>query len=486
MIALENELKANLQGEVYFDSITRHVYSVDASIFEIEPLGVVIPKNFADLQHIVEIAHHFRVPLTLRGAATGITGGCLGEGLIVDLSKYLTRIVSVNLAQEFAICEPGVIQDELNGQLAPFGYRLGPDTSTGNRATLGGMLANNAAGARSLFYGTMSDHVQSVELLLSTGKCLSFSSVTEEEWRNKCQQSDQEGNIYRILKEIQQQDADEIHKHFPPLPRRVSGYQLNELLKPGPFHVSRLIAGSEGTLGITTKIKMGIVPQPQAVGLLLIAFSDLLEALRHVPTLLDFHPLSLEMIDHHIIALGRASPSMRNRLEWLQGEPQVLLILEVAGQNAQDVEEKIHCLRFQIQQRQIGDTQVPLLAPIQMAHVWELRKAGLGILLSKCTYSRAVAFLEDISIPPLHLASFMEHFCAYLAKHGKAVGIYGHVGSGCMHVRPYLDLRDPQELVFMRQMMKDMSTFIARVRRSLKWRAWRWLDPLLVESQNVW
>ena len=202
MTPLEKELKASLEGEVHFDEITRHVYSVDASIFEITPLGVVIPKNKTDLLRIVEIAGHFNVPLIARGAATGITGGCLGRALILDLSKYLTHIVCIDLQQKFVICEPGVIQDDLNLQLAPAGYRLGPDTSTGNRATLGGMLANNAAGARSLRYGKMADHVQNVELLLSSGETLSFSSVSEKEWMLKTQQNNREGEIYRVSEKL--------------------------------------------------------------------------------------------------------------------------------------------------------------------------------------------------------------------------------------------------------------------------------------------
>jgi FAD/FMN-containing dehydrogenase/Fe-S oxidoreductase len=372
----------------------------------------------------------------------------------------MTQILAVNIEQEYAICEPGVIQDDLNRQLEPFGYRLGPDTSTGNRATLGGMLANNAAGARSLRYGQMVDHVQSVELLLSNKQLITFSPVSEQKWALKCQQENREGEIYRILWEIKQLDANEIRKHFPLLPRRVSGYNLNELLKPSPFNVSRIIAGSEGTLGIATEIKMGIVPKPKSLGLLLLFFEDMISALQQVPKLLENHPLSLEMIDDQIIKLGRTAPLLKNHLEWLQGHPKTIIILEMEGNTPQEVEEKIKTLHSQMQLMKIGYTQLPILKPDQMGHVWDLRKSGLGILLSKRTYSRAIAFLEDISIPPQQLASFMQRFYAYLAKHGKQAGIYGHVGSGCMHIRPYIDLRDPNELALIRQMMLDISSLL--------------------------
>lgn len=458
MHAIEQELRSSIQGDVHFDEITRQVYSVDASIFEILPLGIVIPKNQEDLKKIVDIAAHYHIPITVRGAATGITGGCLGQGLIIDVSKYLNRILKVNLEEGYVICEPGVIQDDLNQALSPFGYRLGPDTSTGNRATLGGMLANNAAGARSLRYGKMSDHVKSVELLLSSGQKYVFSSISEDQWLKKNQQHDQEGNIYRTLWEIRQKNKEEIHTRFPPIPRRVSGYNLDELLKPMPFNPAKLIAGSEGTLGIATEIQMHIVPKPQTTALLLFFFDDLLEAFRQVPSLLHTHPLSLELIDEQIIQLGRTSPSLRNTLDWIKGNPQAILILEIENQTPEDVEEKVRKLIEQTQH--VGYSQLAILDPKEMAQVWDLRKSGLGILLSKRTYSRAIAFLEDISLPPRELAPFMELFCAYLASQGKQAGIYGHVGSGCMHIRPYMNLREPSELALMRQMMLDVSSLL--------------------------
>lgn len=460
MSPLEADLRASINHGIHFDEITRHVYSVDASIFEVEPLGIVIPKTQSDLQAAVEIAARHHVAITVRGAATGITGGCLGRGLIIDTSTYLNHILSINIEEQYVICEPGVVQDDLNQSLSPFGFRLGPDTSTGNRATIGGMLANNAAGARSLRYGKMVDHVQGVEILLSTGEKIFFTSVSDEEWEAKRLLSNREGEIYRTLWEIKQQDADEIKKRFPPIPRRVSGYHLDQLLKPEPFNISTLIAGSEGTLGIATQIKMGIVPKPKALALLLISFDNLQEAFRSVPALLEDDPLSLELIDHQIITLGRSSPHIRSHLGWLKGDPQAILIFEAEGNHPQEAEEKIKKLQAKLQQKKVGTVHIPIFLADQMAHVWELRKAGLGILLSKKTYSRAIAFLEDISIPPQHLAPFMERFANYLTQHGKEAGIYGHVGAGCMHIRPYIDLRNSEELALMRQMMLDISTLI--------------------------
>lgn len=460
MRSIEKDLRESIEGEVHFDPITRHVYSVDASIFEIVPVGIAIPKNRQDLLNIVQIASQYRIPLIPRGAATGITGGCLGNGLVIDLSKYLNQILSVNIEEEFVVCEPGVIQNDLNSLLAPAGYRLGPDTSTGDRATLGGMLANNAAGARSLRYGKMVDHVLETKILLSDGNLLHFFPVSEEEWNQKRQQKNREGEIYHTLWQIRQEDKSEINQRFPLIPRRVSGYNLDELLKPSPFNVSKLIAGSEGTLGIATEIKMKIVPKLQSTGLILIFFSDLIEAFQKVPQLLKLVPLSLELIDDQIIQLGRASPFMSKHLDWLTGNPHAIIIFELEGKTPENVREKVHHALKMMEKEQVGDSQIPILDPLQMAHIWNLRKSGLGILLSKRSYSRAIAFVEDLSIPPEHLASFMEHFFEYLTAHGKKAGVYGHVGAGCMHIRPYINLYDSNEVALMHKMMEDISTLI--------------------------
>lgn len=459
MTPLEKELRSEIEGDVRFDSISRRAYSVDASIYEIEPMAVVIPKSKKDLIKAVQIARANRIPIIARGAATGITGGCLGKGLIIDTSKYLNRIVSIDYEKEEAVCEPGVVQDALNLALSEKGYRLGPDTSTGNRATIGGMAANNAAGARSLYYGKMSDHVEKIELLLSSGNLYAFGPNEKDHLARKLALQTQEGFIYRTAINIAETKRDEIIRRFPNIPRRVSGYNLDELIKKDPFNLAKLLVGSEGTLGVFTEITVKIAKKPKATGLCLLHFSDMIEALRHVPYFLSFHPLSLEMIDSQIISLGRQSASMKGKMDWLQGTPEALLIIEFAGETLNEVKARaahfIDCVKIP----SCSNTSC-LFLPKEMDSVLSLRKAGLGILLSKRSYSRAIAFLEDISISPTHLADFMQHFCAYLKGKGKTAGIYGHVGSGCMHIRPYIDLRSPHELKLMEVMMQDIASLL--------------------------
>lgn len=467
MFRMINELRESIEGEVYDDEVTRRVYAVDASIFEVEPSCIVIPRSKNDLLKAIKIAKKHHVPITVRGAATGITGGCLGHGVILDTSKYLNKIIEINIAEKYAICEPGVVQDELNRELSKYGYRLGPDTSTGNRATIGGMLGNNAAGARSLKFGCMVDHVIGVELALSSGELLKFAALSENEWEHKQTLETTEGQIYRTIKHIRDHYREEIEKHFPKIPRRASGYNLNKLFSNEQLNVSSLIVGSEGTLGIATEIKVDIVPKLRTTGLCLFFFNDLNEAFRAAPDLLSYHPLALELIDDQIIGLGRASPSLRGQLDWLQGDPKALIIFEAEGNDEQDVRQKIEILRSESQAKKIGYVQVTFYNPKEMANVWFLRKSGLGLLLSKRTYSRAIAFIEDLSVSPYQLAPFMEKFSAYLAEKGKSAGIYGHVGSGCMHVRPYINLLIKEENDLVIQIMKDVADLILEFGGSL-------------------
>jgi len=448
MKALLQALKAHVDGEIHFDPIHRKVYSVDASIYEVEPMGVVIPRTTEALLTTVKIAQEFKVPIIPRGAATGITGSCLSTGLIIDTSKYLNRIKEINTEKQYVVCEPGVVQDHLNAALAKYGYRLGPDTSTGDRATLGGMLANNSAGAHSLIYGTMADHLLEVELLLVDGTSRRFKEIDEQEWSVLAQQDE----LYKTLWHIREQYADDIRKQFPTIPRRVSGYNLDAFLKSDTFNPCRLIAGSEGSLGIATEIKMKIVPILHVAGICLIFLDDILKGMQAIEKMLQYQPCALEMIDEKIIYMGRSSPSMLGKISWLTGNPQALFIAEF--QLAEDLN------RFHKAMQSAGYSCIVMRDAKQIENVWELRKSGLGLLLSKRSYSRAIAFIEDLSVAPQKLHSFMKKLSEYFKDKGETAGIYGHIGSGCMHIRPYIDLRKKSDVARMQQMMLDVADLV--------------------------
>ena len=449
---LEAALRQHTHCEVHFDSISRHIYSVDASIYEVLPLGVAIPTNIEDLQKAVQLAGSLGISIIPRGAATGITGGCLGAGLILDTSKYLTRILALDLPAKKVTCQPGVIQDELNRFLRPHGLRLGPDTSTGDRATLGGMAANNAAGARSLIYGQMVDAVEEIELILVSGQKLPFGSVSEEQWRAKLALPNEEGAIYRAAEEIRTQQAGAIRAHFPPLPRRVSGYNLQHLLGPFPLNLAKLIVGSEGSLGVISSLTLKLVEKPRYQELCLLRFDNILEAMERVPALLQEKPSALELIDDKILAAAREAPSLQGKLHGLMATPAVVLMLEFQEPKAEQLVKRFPELPSDIIREESA-----------MQHIYEIRKSGLGLLLSKRSYSRAIAFIEDLAVPPGALLTFMQRFLSYLHSKGKEAGIYGHVGAGCLHIRPYMDLRSPAEIALMQEIMRDTAVMVRDV-----------------------
>lgn len=460
-MALIERLKSTT-CEVRFDALSRKIYSVDASIYEVEPLGVVIPRTCEDLFQAVKILCQENVQITPRGAATGITGACLGKGWVLDTSKYLTSILEINWEKKFAIVEPGVIQDALNSALAEKGFRLGPDTSTGDRATLGGMAGNNSAGARSLLYGKMVDAVEEIELILSSGQKLIFKEENEASWNEKLALPTLEGDIYRHLESIRQKFGDAIKKHFPNLPRRASGYNLDELVKPFPINPAKLIVGSEGSLGVISKIKVKIEPKPKTTAICLVFFHDIIEAMRSIPEMLAHSPIALEMIDDKILEAGRTSPAMRGKLNWLKTIPKAIFVAEFIADSQEKLEEKIDHFKNEMRQKNIGFDRVEIYDPELISHVWSVRKAGLGLLLSKRSYTRAIAFIEDLSIPPANLAPFFEKFLAYLKAVSKEAGIYGHVGSGCMHIRPFINLKSQEELHLAKKMMLDIAEIVLK------------------------
>ncbi len=449
-MTFKNDLIRAIEGEVRFDEASRHIYSVDASIYEVMPVGVVIPKTREDVRRAVKIAAHYRVPIIARGAATGTNGGCLGRGLIIDTTKYLNKILEINCDKGYAICHPGVIQDDLNSALEPLGYQLGPNTSTGNRATIGGMLANNAAGSHSLVYGQMEDHILEVETALSCGELATFREISLEKWQDSRQKQSSKGRIYKELWEIREEYKEAIIGEFPKIRRRSSGYNLNALVQDDRINVCCLLAGSEGSLGIATKIKVKIVPKQKTKTLAVIHFSDLLDSIRAVGPLLDLKPSAIELIDKDIIERGKNSWTMKDRLSWLKDDPAAVIVVEFFG----EPEDKINILK--------QNFSATILDENLASDIWAVRKAGLELLLSKRSYQRAIAFIEDLAVPSDRVLPFMEEFLKILEKTGRTAGIYGHIGESCLHIRPYINLMKEEDLQLMKEMMEEVSSLVLK------------------------
>lgn len=454
------KLDRRIEGDVRCDALSRTVYSIDASIYQIEPVGVVLPKSREDIEAAIAFARDHRLSITPRGAATGTTGGCIGPGLIIDTSKYLNSILNIDFDSEIAVCEPGVVQDQLNAALAPRGYRLGADTSTGNRATLGGMVGNNSSGAHSMRYGKMVDDLVVAELLTADGDRMRCAAVDFAEKLRSPQCSDSERRVYQTISHIRSQLADEIAARFPKIQRRVSGYNLDEMVRPGPVNLSKLIAGSEGTLGVTTELTVRISRKPAATGVCVLHFDNLIDGLKTVEFILEFKPYAVELIDDQVIALGREHPVTRGQLNWLEGAPGGLLAVEFDGETTTELGERLEAFRVASEKANSAYAQVVLTDPTEIKKVWNLRKSGLGLIMSRRSNDRAIAFLEDVAVPPERIAEFMSDFRDYIHGAGKEAGFYGHAGVGCIHVRPMLDLRSDGDVELMVRMMEDVSDMV--------------------------
>jgi len=458
---LLNDLKQKIDGDIYFDPFSLKAYSIDASIYQIEPMGIILPKSKDDVLLAVTEAKNNKIPIIPRGAGTGITGGCIGKALIMDFSKYMNRILDINYTQEYAVCQPGVIQDQLNNELEKEGYRLGPDTSTGNRATIGGMLGNNSSGAHSMHFGKMVDNILAAELILANGETLKCNSVAVTQLLELSTGSTTKTRIYQFIQKIRENLTDEINLRYPKIQKRVSGYNLDELIKSNTINLAKLIAGSEGTLGITTEIKLKICKNPAQTALCLLLFDDLVKGLNSVELLLKSNPYSLELIDDKIINSGRISPVLKGKLNWLSGDPQALLVVEFKGDSNDELDDKLTKFETEIRSNMICSNTIRITEQDCMNNVWKLRKAGLGLLMAKRTNERAIAFLEDIAVPPGRIGNFISKFKSYLSHYSKEAGIYGHAGEGCIHLRPMMDLRKPQEVELMLKMMEDVSDIVS-------------------------
>jgi Fe-S oxidoreductase/FAD/FMN-containing dehydrogenase len=329
------------------------------------------------------------------------------------------------------------------------------------------MLANNSAGARSLIFGSMRDHIIEVKLALEGGENVFCGPLSDEAYKHKLHLDNREGYIYKQIDGILKNFAADIDKHTPQIPRHVSGYNVKGLLHDPHHNLSKLIAGSEGTLGIATEMKLRIVKNLRYTGLCLILIDDLIPALRHIPSLLNFHPIALEMIDNNILSMAYKSPAMPKNIEWADKDTKAIFIAEFEGATTAEVAEKLKNFANAAKDAHVGYREIILTEKNAMATVWDVRKAGLGLLLSKRSYSRAIAFVEDISIAPENLADFLEEFTAYLKQQGKNAGIYGHIGSGCMHIRPYIDLRDPNEVKLIKQMMSDAAAIVQKYKGAM-------------------
>jgi len=443
---IEAELKKRIEGEIRFDRYARLLYSTDASIYQIEPIGVVVPRHKGDVQAALEVANRLGIPLLPRGGGTSLAGQAVGHALVLDFSKHMQAVVEVNREEGWCRVQPGLVQDELNAHVRPLGLQFGPDTSTSNRATLGGMIGNNSAGAHSLTYGKTLDHVLEVTVLLADGSEVVLKDLSPEALERKCRTDNSEGRIYGAIARLATEHRDAISARYPKIMRRVSGYNLDEFIKPQPFNLSRILVGSEGTLGIVVEAKMRLVPKPKWTGLDVIHFNDDIEALEASQAILETQPYALESTDKMILDLARGNIEQSRKLGFVQGNPSSLLMVEYAGESEDSVKEQIARLEELRKGRRIGYAATLAFKPEEVKAIWGVRKAGLGLLLGTKGDKKPIAFVEDTAVEPAKLPEFIKRFREIISGHDAIAGYYGHCSVGCMHIRPLINLKEASEV----------------------------------------
>jgi FAD/FMN-containing dehydrogenase/Fe-S oxidoreductase len=439
--ALRHSLDGRTEGEIRFDPLSRALYATDASIYQVMPVGVVIPRSRADIVETVRSCARHNIPITPRGGGTAIGGQAVGPGLILDLSKYMNRIVEIHTDERWAWVEPGVVLDELNLALAPAGLQFAPDVATSNRATLGGMIGNNSAGARSLIYGKTSNHVLELDVVLSDGSVVRFSELDAAAFEAKCAADDLEGRCCRAVARLARERAAEIERRYPKIMRRVGGYNLDEFVPGRPFNLARLIVGSEGTLGVIVAAKIRLTPLPKTRALVVVHFDSQRDALHATLPVLEHSPAAVEFLDRQVLCKTKDNIEYARLRDWIVGDPDALLLVEFHGENESDLLERLARFEQDLRARGIGYHYHRALDPAAQKRIWKLRKAGLGLLMARKGDAKPVAFVEDPAVAPERLPEFVDRFLHIIETHGAMAAFYGHASVGALHIRPILNLK---------------------------------------------
>jgi FAD/FMN-containing dehydrogenase/Fe-S oxidoreductase len=476
MPGLERRLKAELSGDVQFDRFSRGRYATDASHYQIMPVGVVAPRTIEEAERAIGIARSEGVSVLARGGGTSQAGQTVGEGLVVDCSKYLTRILDLDLKSASCAVEPGIVLDDLNRQLKPHGLWFPVDISTSSRATIGGMAANNSCGGRSMRYGTMRDNVLAIEAVLADGTLARFSRIGGS-------LADVLAPLRPLAKDllaIGAREADEIAARFPKVQRRVGGYNLDALVQgsylgKNDINLAHLLVGSEGTLGFSTRIELKLSPLlgRRAVGACHFgSFREAMNAAQHIVHLL---PIAVELIDRTMIELASEIPMFRPTLDkFVRGTPAAILLVEFGEDNHEENLRRLRKLKHMIGDLgfswdksgdQWGGMIEVLNADLQAA-ITDLRTSGLNIMMSMKEQGKPVSFVEDCAVPLEHLADYTSRLTEIFEKHGTRGTWYAHAGSGCLHVRPVLNLRLEKDVTAMREIAEEAFAMVREYKGS--------------------
>ncbi len=472
------QLAQQLEGDLFDDSTMRTLYATDASAYREMPLAVAIPKTINDIKKLIAFAKKEKNSLIPRTAGTSLAGQVVGNGIIVDISKYFTRIIELNTAEKWVRVQPGVIRDELNMFLQPHGLFFGPETSTANRAMIGGMVGNNSCGSNSIVYRSTREHLLEVKALLSDGSEAEFKSLNIDDFHKKCDGASLEAAIYKSIRRLlsSYDNQVEIRKEFPKksVERRNTGYAIDVLLESAPFtageedfNFCNLIAGSEGTLAFITEIKLNVVPlPPKEVGLLCVHFNSIDESLRANLIALKYKPSASELIDHYILECTKENKEQIKNRFFVQGDPGAILVIEFARTNREEIIEIAKQVEADMIAAGLG-YHFPLLFGEDSKKIWTLRKAGLGLLANLPGDEKAVPVIEDTAVDVNDLPAYIRDFNEILKKHNLYSVHYAHAGSGEIHLRPIINLKTKEGNQLFRTIAEEIATLVKKYNGSL-------------------
>jgi FAD/FMN-containing dehydrogenase/Fe-S oxidoreductase len=484
LTALENSLSAAISGEVHVDPYFCALYSTDASLYQIQPACVVIPKSADDVAAAVRAAAEYGLPIIPRGSGTSLSGQSIGAGMVVDFSKYMNAILELDTQASTARVQPGVVLDQLNRRAARHGLQFGPDVATSSRANLGGMIGNNSAGARSIRHGKTVDHVIELAVVLADGSTTRFGPLTPAQLQEAASGQGLAARACREVPRIVADCKDEVLARYPKILRRVSGYNLDELIPetrhwyPPPesvarvrqieaarfpaadFNLSKLIVGAEGTLGVATEALVHLVPLPPHRGIVVLHFEALDHTCAALESALQFAPSAVEFLDKLIVQLARQSLEYRHYLDFVVGEPESLMIVEFCGPSPDEVRGKVNELAAALHGRPGLYHILPALEPRLCDHIWACRKASLPLLMGIPGNRKPIAFVEDTAVHPGRLPEFVKRFRQIVHRHGTDGAFYGHASVGCLHIRPLLDPADRGDLERIRQISLEVADLV--------------------------
>ncbi|MFG1710420.1 FAD-binding and (Fe-S)-binding domain-containing protein [Nonomuraea sp. M3C6] len=461
-VGLAHTLSRDLDGEVAFDDYTRHLFSRDASMYSITPVGVVFPRHADDVAAAVRAAGEAGVPVVPRGAGTSLAGQTIGPGLVLDFSRHMNRILDLDPEARTALVEVGVVQDQLNQAAAAHGLMFGPDTSTSNRATIGGMIGNNSAGSGSLTYGMTIDHVRALDVVLADGSRARLEPVDEAERARRAGQPTLEGRLYRELPELMRANASAIATGFPPFWRRACGYRLDRLAAGPEFDLAKFVVGSEGTLVVATQALVDLVPKPRRTVYAVGHFTSTAAAIAATQDALSCDPAQVELMDRTILDLSRQKIEYAELGGILQGDPDALLFVSFSGDDEDALIAKLDQVTEVWKRNSHGYHTLRAVTPSQQTALLKVRKSSLGLLMAASVGTRRpLAFIEDTAVDPAHLVDYTRRFREVLDKHELTAGFYGHCSVGCLHIRPFVDLAKPDEVRKMRAVAGEIKNLVA-------------------------